>query len=87
MMKTLHWTTLAEPRWKRSARLVAAALLRGASVGLDRLASRLATVPARRSPALEALPSLEFHAEAGAPEGALFVDGDLVGRLPGVTRL
>lgn len=30
---------------------------------------------------------LEFYAEAGAPEGALYIDGQLVGRLPGVTRL
>ncbi len=30
---------------------------------------------------------LEFHAEAGAPEGALYVDGQLVGYLPGITRL
>lgn len=30
---------------------------------------------------------LEFHAEAGAPEGALYVDGRFVARLPGVTRL
>lgn len=30
---------------------------------------------------------LEFHAEAGAPEGALYVDGQRVGTLPGVTRL
>jgi hypothetical protein len=31
---------------------------------------------------------LEFHAEAGAPEGgALYLDGRLVGYLPGVTRL
>ena len=29
----------------------------------------------------------EFYAEAGAPEGALYVDGQLVGYLPGVTRL
>lgn len=29
----------------------------------------------------------EFHAEAGAPEGALYVDGRLVGHLIGVTRL
>lgn len=28
-----------------------------------------------------------FHAEAGAPEGALYVDGQRVGVLPGVTRL
>ena len=36
-------------------------------------AARLATHPARRSSA--ALPCIEFHAEAGAPEGALYVDG------------
>lgn len=30
---------------------------------------------------------LEFYAEAGAPEGALYSDGELVGRLPGVRRL
>jgi hypothetical protein len=27
------------------------------------------------------LPHLEFHADAGAPEGALYVDGEFVGRL------
>jgi hypothetical protein len=30
---------------------------------------------------------LEFHADGCAPEGALYVDGQLVGRLDGVTRL
>jgi hypothetical protein len=30
---------------------------------------------------------LEFHADAGAPEGALYVDGQLVGHVLGVTRL
>lgn len=29
----------------------------------------------------------EFYAEAGAPEGALYVDGKLVGYVQGVTRL
>jgi hypothetical protein len=38
-------------------------------------------VPAAREPVLE------FYAEAGAPEGALYVDGELVGMLSGVTRL
>lgn len=32
-------------------------------------------------------PLFEFYAEAGAPEGALFVDGQRVGTLPGVRRL
>lgn len=30
---------------------------------------------------------LEFYAEAGAPEGALYVDGKLVAQLDGVRRL
>jgi hypothetical protein len=58
--------------------------LRCASAVLARLSRRLHG----RSHAAE--PSsmvLEFHAEAGAPEGALFVDGVRVGTLPGVTRL
>jgi hypothetical protein len=68
-------------------RHVAAAVLHGASVGLARIARRLAVVPA---PALnpEAVsPRMEFHAEAGALEGALYVDGQLVALLPGVSRL
>jgi hypothetical protein len=32
-------------------------------------------------------PVLEFHADAAAPEGALYVNGQLVGRVLGVTRL
>lgn len=39
-------------------------------------------------PAAQATPQwLEFHAEAGAPEGALYVNGQRVGVVPGVTRL
>jgi len=88
MMKTLPWTTASptHPR-ARATRLFAAALLRALSVALDRVARRLAAMPHRRPAAASALPLVEFHAEAGAPEGALYVDGELVGRLPGVTRL
>ena len=32
-------------------------------------------------------PVLEFYADAGAPRGALYLNGELVGTLPGVTRL
>lgn len=70
----------APPRW---ARAVAAALLRTAGRALDRLAERLAAAPRRPQP----LGSLEFHAEAGAPEGALYVNGELVGFVPGINRL
>ena len=66
------------------ARDTAAAVLRRASRWLSRLARRIAARK-RASPAVQ--PQLEFHAEAGAPEGALYADGVLVALLPGVTRL
>ena len=74
-------------------RQVAAASLRQASRVLARLARQLAASPAVSLAARQAraqarpLPALEFYAEAGAPEGALYLDGELVGHLPGVTRL
>ncbi len=66
-------------------RLVVAAMLYGASVGLERIARQL--VPAAASRVDAVLPHVEFHAEAGALEGALYVDGQLVGLLRGVSRL
>lgn len=67
------------PRWRRTL----ARQLRSGSFALARLAERLAWVAARPQRA----PELEFYAEAGAPEGALYSDGKLIGLLPGVTRL
>jgi hypothetical protein len=64
----------------------AAALLRAASRVLARAARRLAE-PAARSLHVASSPVLEFHADAGAPEGALYADGVLVGHLDGVKRL
>jgi hypothetical protein len=66
------------------ARLFIAMVLRAGSRALERLAHRLARVERVR---LRAEPLLEFHAEAGAPEGALYVNGRLVGHLDGVQRL
>jgi hypothetical protein len=71
----------AEPRRTRSA---AAAVLRAASRMLDALAARMAPV---EPPAMPFEPMLEYHADAAAPEGALYVNGQLVGRVLGVTRL
>lgn len=65
----------------------AVTLLRAASRALDRLARRLSAVPERRVPPVSAQASFEFHAEPGAAEGALYVDGHLVGFVPGVRRL
>ncbi len=73
----------ARPGAPRRVREFTAAMLRAASRGLDRLALRVARVEA----APEVEPSFEFHAEAGAPEGALYVNGRLLGYLEGVTRL
>ncbi len=61
-----------------------ATALRLASRTLAQLARQLGRPMARGR---QRDPVLEFYAEAGAPEGALYVDGQLVGRLPGVNRL
>ena len=68
----------------QAARRIAARSLHGASLVLARLAQRLAA-PAAKPRRSEA--RLEFYAEAGAPEGALYQDGRLVGWLHGVKRL
>jgi hypothetical protein len=67
-------------RWRHGL----ASTLRRTGAGLVRLAERLSHAQGRRR---RLPPELEFYAEAGAPEGALYVDGRLVGTLPGVTRL
>lgn len=76
---------LYAPR-RPSVRRLLAAVLRSASVTLARLSRSLAAAERarERTPAERVL---EFYAEAGAPEGALYLDGQLVGYLPGVTRL
>jgi hypothetical protein len=66
-----------------ATRQLAARALRSASAVMTRLALRLAE-PVPHPPAL---PQREFHAEAGAPEGALYLDGRFVGWIQGVTRL
>lgn len=81
MMRDLPYVD-ALPEDRRARDLVAAAV-RAASRALDRLALRLARVERRA----HAEPLLEFYAEAGAPEGALYVDGRLVGIVTGVNRL
>jgi hypothetical protein len=75
---------LAAPRGSL-VRRGAAVALRGASVALARLSRRVHAH--RAAPGARRPPELEFYAEAGAPEGALYVDGELVGYVAGVTRL
>ena len=82
--KAHRWSPLAEaPSVTSVPRHAAASVLRSASAVLARLARRLAA----RSSRHQTDPRLEFYAEAGAPEGALYLDGELVGYLPGITRL
>jgi hypothetical protein len=81
--KQMSWSPSVGSVPAAPARRLAALLLHGASLGLAALAARLVAAPARP----RAEPCIEFHAEAGAPEGALYVDGELVGWLIGVRRL
>jgi hypothetical protein len=81
-LKELPWSKDPGPV-AEAARDLAAELLQHASGVLARLASGL--VRARAEPRGE--PRFEYHAEAGAPEGALYVDGRLVGWIAGVSRL
>jgi hypothetical protein len=68
------------------SRLFAARALGASSRLLARLAAELSASAAPRL-ASESSQALEFYAEAGAPEGALYLDGKLIGFLPGVKRL
>lgn len=86
MSRELHRLARPEPA-DAGLRQLLAALLVGAGRALDALALRLLAAAPHASRAAAAEPLLEFHAEAGAPEGALYVDGQLVGHLEGVTRL
>ncbi len=71
------------PAGERRVRDVAVSALRLLSRALDALAQRVAFVPVPRL----ADPVLEFYGDASAPEGALYVDGQLVGHVLGVNRL
>ncbi len=88
--KHLPWHTTEAHRsnlyGSDTLRHAAALGLRALSSMLTRMARQLvAPLPSRRSKALP--PVLEFYADSGAPEGALYVDGNLVGWLSGVKRL
>lgn len=74
---------VAESSTDRRLRTALARALRAVGRTLDELAAHLSS---SRS-AAAADPVVEFHAESGAPEGALYIDGELVGHVLGVTRL
>lgn len=85
MMTTMIAVTHVPPARPPVTALVARAL-GAASRLLDRLATRL-EARAPRQAAIAHGPVLEFYASAGAPEGALYLNGELVARLEGITRL
>lgn len=87
MVGSFHTRTLPyfAPRGPSVRRLLAG-ILRAVSHSLAQLSRALsATERAHRSPPGEMV--YEFYAEAGAPEGALYVNGELIGYVSGVTRL
>lgn len=61
-------------------------MLRALSRSLARL-SRSLSATERARERTQGAQVFEFYAEAGAPEGALYLNGKLIGYLPGVTRL
>ena len=67
------------PTFSDTWRRLVAHLLRNASTVLARHAREVARPLHARKRRSQADMSVEFHAEAGAPEGALYVDGELVG--------
>lgn len=90
MTRTMPWgPSGSAPPWPAVLLNLLAAALRGASELLERRAARLAAAAAERLE-LSRVQTVEFHAfhgDSGAPEGALYVNGELVGVIRGVTRL
>lgn len=85
MIKSLPWShPPAEHAIEHRLRHAIAAVLRSASRMLSRLARRIA---ASKKVRYADIGHVEFYAEAGAPEGAIYADGLLVGYVPGVKRL
>lgn len=85
MIKSLPWSYHpAGHVIEHQLRHAVAAVLRGASRMLSRLARRIAASKKARHAEIG---HLEFYAEAGAPEGAIYADGLLVGYVTGVKRL
>jgi hypothetical protein len=85
MSKSVSWARVTSPRLGLPLSRWVALALYSAGAGLAHAALRLRR-PVERA---ACLPEVEFHAlylEAGAPEGALYLDGEFVGVLP-VSRL
>ena len=90
MSKTLTFAAaLAARPFSATLLHMVAAALRSAGDAVHGLALRLATVEAAAAtvPPIETVEFHSLHGDAGAPEGALYVNGVLVAILPDVKRL
>jgi len=96
MTRTMPWGASDSAPVSATALNLVAGVLRAASELLERRATRLAeaAVAEAQAAADELLranvESVEFHPlfrDAGAPEGALYINGKLVGVISGVDRL
>ena len=88
MNKTLSWAASSATRpFSATLLYLAAGGLQAASELLTRLAGRLAAERAARLPSPHVVEFHACHRDGGAPEGALYVNGELIGYLPGVKRL
>jgi len=79
-----HFIGAPDPFGVQIRRVLAGTLLQLSAV-LARASSHLAG--SQIDTHVTSAPELEFYADSGAPEGALYVDGKLVGWLLGVRRL
>ncbi len=79
------WRPISAPApWTLPLRRLLAIALRRLSAVLARLAHRLAqSAPS----SAQTIATMEFHADVGASDGALYVNGRLVGWIDGVRRL
>lgn len=88
MNKSLNWTAEGAVRPLSAALLyLAAGALQAASRLLTRMAVDLTAEKAAHAPSPGVVEFHAFHRDGAAPEGALYVDGKLVGTIAGVTRL
>ena len=88
MSKTLSWAASDAARPLSAVVLhLAAAALQAASNVLTSLADRLTVAQTTASVPVHLVEFHSLYRESGAPEGALYINGELVGVIPGLTRL
>ena len=96
MTRTMPWGASGSAPFSATALNLLAAALRAASELLERRAARLADAACAQAQAAAeellraSVDTVEFHPlhrDAGAPEGALYINGRLVGVISGVDRL